>query len=257
LLEDGPLNVILGIHRGLGQAPLDDNEIAICQRLARHLSEALKIFRAHTAGLSASILGTAIINRLRAPVALIDDQRKLLHANPAASALLGESSLLVLSEGHLYCRRPREDNALLVALRDLQLTGESQIHQNAVDKTYFRVGFDRGTELGMFLYALRPECTMHAFGERSLAMVLLYQADSRVELDPFIVAGVFGLTPAEARVAVAMAEGQTIDAVAARHSVSVNTIRTQLRSVFEKTGTTRQVELVGLLANLPTVALTS
>lgn len=257
LLEDGPVNVILGIHRGLGQVPLDASEIGMCQRLARHLSEALKIFRTHMAGVSASILGTEIINRLRAPVVLIDDQRKLLHANPAATALLGESSLLAVSGGHLYCRKPREDNALLVALRDLQLTGDSQLHLNAVDKVYFRVGFDQGNELGMFLYALRPAHTMHAFGERSLAMLLLYQANARIELDPFIVAGVFGLTPAEARVAVAMAEGRTIEAVAAHHSVSVNTVRTQLRSVFEKTGTSRQVELVGLLANLPTVALTS
>lgn len=256
LLEDGPVNAVLGIHRGLGREPLDASEIDICRRLARHLSEALKIFRAHMAGISASILGTEIINRLRAPVALIDDQRKLLHANPAAEALLGNSSLLVVSGGHLYCRKPREDNALLVALRDLQLTGDSQLHRNAVDKVYFRVGFDQGNELGMFVYALRPAQTMHAFGERSLAMVLLYQAESRIELDPFIVAGVFDLTPAEARVAVAIAEGETIETIAERHSVSMNTVRTQLRNVFEKTRTTRQVELVGLLASMPTVALT-
>lgn len=257
LLEEGPVNFILGVHRGLGQVPLDTDEIAMCQRLARHLSEALRIFRARMAGLGASVLGTEVINRLRAPVALIDDQRRLLHANPAATALLAESDLLEVSEGYLYCCKPREDNALLVALRDLHLTGDSQIHNNSVDKVYFKVGFDQGNELGMFLYALRPAGTMYAFGETSLAMVLLYRADSRIELDPFIVAGVFGLTPAEARVAVAIAGGGTIEEAAAKHSVSVNTIRTQLRGVFEKTGTTRQVELVGLLASLPTVALTS
>lgn len=255
LLEDGPVNFILGVHRGLGQVPLNSDEIAMCQRLARHLSEAVKIFRMQMASMSASILGTEVINRLRAPVALIDDQRRVLHANPAASTLLADSSLLEVSNGHFYCRKQREDDTLLGALRDLQLMRDSQIHETAVDKIYFRVGFDQGSELGIFLYALRPAQTMYAFGERPLAMVLFYCAGNRIELDPFIVAGVFGLTPAEARVAVAIAGGRTVEAIAVEHAVSVSTVRSQLRGVFEKTGTTRQAELVSLLANLSSVSL--
>ena len=58
----------------------------------------------------------------------------------------------------------------------------------------------------------------------------------------------FDLTPAEARVACGIGAGKTVDTLAATFAVSAGTIRVQLRSVFEKTATARQAELVQLLA---------
>jgi DNA-binding CsgD family transcriptional regulator len=63
-----------------------------------------------------------------------------------------------------------------------------------------------------------------------------------------LIQGLFDLTPAEARVACGIAAGKTVDALAATFAVSAGTIRVQLRSVFEKTATARQAELVQLLA---------
>ncbi len=63
-----------------------------------------------------------------------------------------------------------------------------------------------------------------------------------------LLAGLFDLTPAEARVARALATGLPLDRVAAEFGVSVQTIRNQLAAVFHKTGTTRQVVLLRLIA---------
>ncbi len=57
----------------------------------------------------------------------------------------------------------------------------------------------------------------------------------------------FCLTPAEAQIALGIADGETLAAVAEARGVSVSTARTQLKSVFVKTGTHRQAELVALL----------
>lgn len=65
-----------------------------------------------------------------------------------------------------------------------------------------------------------------------------------------ILQGLFDLTLAEARVARAIAEGQTLEQIAAKLSVSRETVRTQLKAVLAKTGTCRQVDLVALLACL-------
>ncbi|NJL08424.1 MAG: helix-turn-helix transcriptional regulator, partial [Methylacidiphilales bacterium] len=56
------------------------------------------------------------------------------------------------------------------------------------------------------------------------------------------------LTPAEARVARALIEGQSVTDFARTVGLSPETTRTQLKSVFAKTGTRRQIELVALLA---------
>ena len=58
----------------------------------------------------------------------------------------------------------------------------------------------------------------------------------------------FDLSPAEARVAGLIAEGQAVDSIAESLAVTPNTIRTQLKAIFTKTGVGRQAELASLLS---------
>jgi DNA-binding CsgD family transcriptional regulator len=64
----------------------------------------------------------------------------------------------------------------------------------------------------------------------------------------------FGLTPAEAQLAVALLAGKRLARIAAERGVQLPTVRNQLRAVLAKTGTGRQAELVRLLASLPALA---
>ncbi|MSO75674.1 MAG: helix-turn-helix transcriptional regulator [Alphaproteobacteria bacterium] len=61
----------------------------------------------------------------------------------------------------------------------------------------------------------------------------------------------YGLTPAEADVAVALAEGKTLDRVAEERGVSRETVRFQLKAIYAKTGTSRQAELARLVLTAP------
>lgn len=62
---------------------------------------------------------------------------------------------------------------------------------------------------------------------------------------------VFGLAPAEARLARALASGDSLGEYADANSLTMNTVRTQLRAVFRKTGTERQAQVVQVLNNIP------
>ena len=61
----------------------------------------------------------------------------------------------------------------------------------------------------------------------------------------------FALTRAEARLACGMLTGRSVSEYAQRAGVRMATIRTQLHSIFVKTGVTRQAELVALLSRVP------
>ena len=61
---------------------------------------------------------------------------------------------------------------------------------------------------------------------------------------------VFGLTMAEARTALQMTQGGSLDEMAARLGVSINTCKTQLQAAYAKTGTHRQADLLKLLLGL-------
>jgi len=62
--------------------------------------------------------------------------------------------------------------------------------------------------------------------------------------------GLFDLTAAEARLARALASGQTLAEAAADFGVQTGSLRTQLKGVFAKTGLSRQSDLVGLLGGI-------
>jgi DNA-binding CsgD family transcriptional regulator len=65
-----------------------------------------------------------------------------------------------------------------------------------------------------------------------------------------LIQSLFDLTPAEARIARALATGQTVGEIASAGSVSLSTVRSQVRGVLEKTACHRQAEMIALLSGL-------
>ena len=68
--------------------------------------------------------------------------------------------------------------------------------------------------------------------------------------DAALLAQVFDLTSAEARLAVALCDGCDLATAARNFGISRHTIRSQLKAVFAKTGARRQAELVARLAHI-------
>ena len=63
----------------------------------------------------------------------------------------------------------------------------------------------------------------------------------------------YGLTSAEARLACDLAEGKSVEAIAAQRTVAISTVRTQLSATLKKCDVERQVDLVPLLCRLPSL----
>lgn len=76
--------------------------------------------------------------------------------------------------------------------------------------------------------------------------IVVIETPCETPLDLSEVARFFGLTEAETRVASGIAAGLTPAEFAAKVGVSLETVRSQLRSVFAKTGARRQAELARL-----------
>jgi DNA-binding CsgD family transcriptional regulator len=80
-----------------------------------------------------------------------------------------------------------------------------------------------------------------------LALVLFTQVGSPVVPNVELVRELFDLTAAEARVAVQLAAGRSIEEVACAHQVSRSTVQSQTKSILQKVGAHRQSELVARL----------
>lgn len=87
--------------------------------------------------------------------------------------------------------------------------------------------------------------TASEYAEMGLALVI-ETAESAADRAGRLCAR-FGLTASEAALAIFLADGGTLTGFAEARRVSQNTVRNQLRQVFDKTGVRRQAELVHAL----------
>ncbi|KQT55432.1 LuxR family transcriptional regulator [Methylobacterium sp. Leaf456] len=88
---------------------------------------------------------------------------------------------------------------------------------------------------------------------RTACLVVITTAEMDRMPSAGLVQGLFDLTPAEARVARDIARGLGVPEVAVQAGVLDSTVRTQLKAVFAKTGTSRQSELAALLNGISPV----
>jgi DNA-binding CsgD family transcriptional regulator len=79
------------------------------------------------------------------------------------------------------------------------------------------------------------------------AILMLVEPDEPREPAEPVLRQAFGLTPVEAQIALGLARGQDLQEIATNRAVSVGTVRMQIKSIFQKTETHRQAELVALL----------
>lgn len=99
--------------------------------------------------------------------------------------------------------------------------------------------------LQMLVYGLPFKASQAAFDdEESLAVMLIIDPSGLAALDVELLQDFFGFTAAEANLAHTLHHGVPLTAAAEALRISVNTARTQLRSMFKKTGVNSQAELL-------------
>ncbi len=89
--------------------------------------------------------------------------------------------------------------------------------------------------------------------QRASALIQIANPDHHPVLMTDLLASLYKLTPAETRLTLRLFDGVTPAEYALEAEISIATVRTQIRSVLDKTHTRRQAELIKLLALLPTV----
>jgi DNA-binding CsgD family transcriptional regulator len=88
---------------------------------------------------------------------------------------------------------------------------------------------------------------MNAFGPVPVALLTIAPSTSKNLADPIFIGSMFDLTPAETKITIALLHGGNLRGIAAVQHVSIETVRTQLKSIFAKTNTSRQADLIALL----------
>ena len=200
-------------------------------------------------GIAGSPMFAWLVDRFDLAVLLVDAETRLIFANRAAEELL-QAGQVLLRNGIVEVACRSENRALRDAIATCLRRVGDRIEQgdNALP-----IILGRGpAPLSGCVAALPADLCGIGQGK---AVASLFLVDPQACHRPSMtqLQACFGLTPAEAALALEILAGDGLQACAGRLGISQTTARTHLSHVFEKTGARRQAELVRLLlgARLP------
>ena len=226
-----------------GREPYRDDEIDLMRRLTPHFCRAMTIsdiLNLHMVRAGAIV---AALDGLATGVFLLDGEGRLLHMNGAGGHIIKSGSVLTVRNQRLTAVDPGSQEALTRALAELDGAssgGDPSIALKAVNSdqkgmiaTLLPMGYARAG-----LAHLHSAARWAVFVQNPLlATPFPGEAFGRL----------YGLTPAELRVVMALAPGLSSEEAAAFLGLALPTVRSHLQRIFAKTGTSRQSDLMKLL----------
>ncbi|HEX6979330.1 MAG TPA: helix-turn-helix transcriptional regulator [Alphaproteobacteria bacterium] len=206
------------------------------QTLAPHLRRALHL-QARLAQHARTAEGAlAALDRLTVGVALLDDAGRVVHLNAAAERIVRQGDGLAVVEGCLKAPG-RCDRPLQAALAAPKGAAFALQRPSGLRDYLIVVTPARGDALAMGRH-------------RPAKIVFITDSETRPVLREELLRQLWRLTAAEARVAASLLDGLSPKEIADRDAVSEATVRTQIRAILAKTGTTRQADFLRLAAGL-------
>ncbi|VDC24714.1 helix-turn-helix transcriptional regulator [Pseudogemmobacter humi] len=199
--------------------------------IAPHLRRASDFYRRHRLGSLGQDLSVHLGERAGMAVAFTDFIGKVVHASPGAADILDRGGPAGLGPGR----------SLRFADPDLQEAFQQMLRGTGAERpvTMTRAGIE------ITLLPLGQHEAAECFSGRMVAVIF-----ARGPGDIVALARRFELTPAEARVAAAILDGRRPAAIARDAGLSVETVRSQLKAVFAKTGAEGQAHLVRIATGL-------
>jgi DNA-binding CsgD family transcriptional regulator len=209
--------------------------------LAPHFRRMVSLSAKLTRGRSAA--GLDALEAMGVPAVLLDWRRSVAQSNSLLEPLLGAG--VQLSNGRLMATDRASDVELQALIR--RVCGPSSARAKDAPPI---VALRRHGRRPLVVEALQLS---GAFADKFgfASAILVFRDLDRPSISPAArLRQVFGLTPAEALLAERLLEGGDLRSVADSIGTSRETVRSQLKSIFAKTDTHRQSELVALIARL-------
>ncbi|WP_342363267.1 helix-turn-helix transcriptional regulator [Terrarubrum flagellatum] len=234
----------LRMFRPRGESPFVEDDTSLCSMLLSHVRRALEFSARIGKTETENKLYSGVMDKLLIGAVLLDRKGYVLQTTSAASTALQSRNGLQLVGQRLAATSAKDDRALQAAVKDMIAPGDASPASRALSLT--RPSGAR--KLGVIIQRIGADENWHGVSG-AVAAVFIRDPECNTEVEISLLCELFDLTPAEAAVAHRLANGLSLEETAEALSISRNTVRAHLRSIFSKSGITRQTELVRLMLN--------
>jgi DNA-binding CsgD family transcriptional regulator len=224
--------IVVQVLRKRGAPPFETDSIARLDNLRPHIARSAML--ASRWRLEQIRTAVQALDLVGLPAAVVGPGGRVAAANASFESLT--RFITWLADGRFRFSSTPASDILSRHVTDLNRGGEASAGSFAVQD---RAG---GPPAVAHFIPARGDARDLFGGGRALLVITPLGLRARLDVD--LVQTLFDLTPAEAKVAASLVQGRSIAQIAAMHSVSVDTVRAQVKSVMAKSGASRQAEFI-------------
>jgi len=233
-------NIVFSVERDFGRGPVERAHVEQLNAFRPHLARSA--FVSARLGLQRAQGATDMLTALRMPALLLDEAGIVIEANALAETL--PALVQWRARNRLVLADKSASEMLAASLAALGTPGPTPHSFPVRDADHKPV---------LVAHVVPVRRSAHDIFASSYAILLLTPLGGPRAPSSELLRSLFDLTPSEARIAVGLAKGRSLDAIAAAGTITIETARSYLRRVLEKTGCHRQAELVALLSTITRV----
>jgi DNA-binding CsgD family transcriptional regulator/PAS domain-containing protein len=248
-IKQREFNARIGVHRPKSAPSFSKEDKHLLSLLIPHLQRAFMISR-HMQTIKAQQESSHdALDHLPFGIVLVDGSGKPLVVNQQAEALSKQDGGITIKAEGITAASSDDTQALKQLIQQAIQGQEGKAYQGGA-LSIARAGSSLPLSIMVTPHnSVQP--VLGFAGSQAAAIVFISDPAQQQSISPEILSALYGLTKAEARLAKELALGHTLDEISDIYQVSKHTLRAQLKTTFNKTGLSRQADLVRLVLGSP------
>lgn len=233
--------IYLRLIRGANSKDFGDVEKSLLNALFPHVQNLILWLDRQEELNSERSIYESVVSHLALGTVAINDEGSIIKMNPIAEHILNSGENLYINQGRLACHSP----SLNQSLQQMLLSAGNTNSPKLVDSlTVPRVN----TATPLYL-TIKPRVSSEFTSDMIAAhnMLFINAAEMHVTGSQSALQRMLGLTKAEARLAIELANGLTVDDISEKLHISINTVRTHISRLYQKTDVNKQTALVSMV----------
>jgi DNA-binding CsgD family transcriptional regulator/PAS domain-containing protein len=248
--DDGSL-IMFGVFRNRRSTLFSDHDVEAFGALIPHVKQAVALSERLARVDFAHRVAFEALDSLAMGVLIVDEHARIVHASATARRVIDADDGVALLNGALKLQSRDDDARLRGAIWDAIARARSGATPPAQAVAINRAsGKEPYPALVCALWGNHLRCGLGRL-DRPLAIVFVSIPEEPQEAPAELLRRLFGLTLAEARLCERLVQGETVEEAAQDLKIAKDTARVHLRNVFDKTGVSRQAELIAKILATP------
>jgi DNA-binding CsgD family transcriptional regulator len=235
-------HLILALQRNVSKGPFTGKELQQLNLLAPHIKQTVQLFIKFYRQQHDNTSLQAAINTLSQPTVVINELMQVRYSNSSAETLITTCDDVYIEDEKFMLADEETHHQFMYQAWELA----SKAHASPDIELNYNVVIPRPDKPPITI-TLAPMFSQEEEGSFKGVLLQIFDPETQTLPDATRIQSIFRISRTEAILCEYLVQGHTLKDVAKERNVSINTVREQMRKVFNKTGYNRQSELIAAI----------